>query len=80
MQTFLGNRFTWTGSHGVSFASDLGIQTWPAGFYIRSPRTQELRLFLVAESLYQGQGEDRERVGQRYISPGNGLEAVVYND
>jgi len=80
LQTFDGAKFTWRGQTGASEASDLGIQTWPAGFYIRSPRTQELRLFLAAESLYQGQGEDRERVGQRYISPGNGLEAVVYND
>ena len=80
MQTFDGAKFTWKNRRGFSEASDLGIQTWPTGFYIRSQRTQELRLFLAAEPLYRGQGEDRERVGHRYISPGNNLEAVIYND
>jgi len=80
VQTFDGAKFTWQNRRGVSDASDLGIQTWPSGFYIRSSRTQELRMFLVAEILFQGQGEDRERVGQRYISPGNDLTVTIFND
>ena len=80
MQTFLGNRFTWTGSHGVSFASDLGIQQWPCGFYIRSHKTGQQVLFLPKKDLFHGQGEDREFAGREFFSPGGGITVTVFND
>ncbi len=49
-----------------------------ATFYIRSARTGDTRLFINTGVDYDASGEDI--VGYRFISPGNGLSALLIND
>ena len=55
----------------LSFRGNLGM-----GFYIRSKRTGDTRLFL-----FEGTDRDGEDIaGWRFVCPGEGLRALVIND
>jgi len=58
-------------------ASDLQICDM-GSFYIRSARTGATRLFLLQKIERDASGEDI--LAFHYISPGQGLSAVVFND
>lgn len=81
MLTLCGSKFTWSHRKGTAstFISDLGLNRWPEMFYIKSQKTGETRLFLYSEDVINGRGEDREVGGRKYISPGQHLEATIWN-
>jgi hypothetical protein len=58
-------------------ASELGLYD-PSKFYIKSARTGATRLFILSEVERDAAGEDV--LAFHYISPGQGLSAIVFND
>lgn len=58
-------------------ASELSLRNM-GSFYIRSARTGDVRLFLLTQTERDASGEDV--FAFHYISPGQGLSAVVFND
>lgn len=75
LPTFSSNLFTWNKGAGRSTITTLGVFNFPPrGFYIRSERTRELKLFLPNnESAEQLDGEAYD-----YFVPGGGIEARIY--
>ncbi len=78
-----GRHFTWDGKIGVTFASDLpehySSRIWAdaadVGFYVRSERTGEIRLFCRGQAIRNPEGED---VGEEYFSS-DGIFVKVFN-
>lgn len=77
LPTFSSSKFTWKGGKGTATISDLGVRSFPSrGFYIRSERTGETRLFLpnsekmVANEFYDGEAYD-------YFIPGENVEVQI---
>ena len=80
-----GSKFTWTGKTGVIDESDFGKakytgQVWKdacdAGFYVRSHRTGDMKLFTYAGGM---RDRDGDWVGHVYTSE-DGLRVDVLND
>lgn len=75
-------RFTYN-ARNLTFASEASTLQVPPGvslqsFYIRSERTGNTRLFLYSHADMCPGGEDV--LAFRFVSPGNGFTAIVFND
>jgi hypothetical protein len=73
------NKFTYDKAKALfsAEASDLQLRNM-GSFYIKSNRTGDTRLFLLQRVEKDAGGEDV--LAFHYISPGQGLSAVVFND
>lgn len=78
--TFNGSLFSWKGNNGSSFLTDLSVPDFPTqGFYIRSQRTGETRLFfpntekMEKNEFYDGEAYD-------FFCPGEGLEVQIWRE
>jgi hypothetical protein len=77
LPTFSSRNFQWTGDRGTSWCSDLGIETFPrGGFYIKSERTGQTRLFLPDAATNEAhEFFDGER--SAYFVPGGNLKVQI---
>lgn len=78
LPVYNGSKFSWKGKQGQATLSDLGIATFPrGGFYIKSHRTGEQKLFLPnlpkmeANEFYDGEGYD-------YFIPAGEVEVHIH--
>ncbi len=77
-----GDKFTWikdTG-RGATEISDLGWNSFPGSFYIKSQKTGDVRLFMRCLEITIGEGPDKECGGFEYTSTGGRITVSVFND
>lgn len=75
--TFNGSKFSWKTGKGLTNLADLGLTSFPTkGFYVRSPKTGRVHLFLpnsqsmVANEFYDGEAYD-------FFVPGGNVEIQI---
>ncbi len=77
--TISSRKFDFDKSKNLFLAEVSELQIREMGcFYIRSARTGDTRLFMLQKVERDASGEDI--LAFHYISPGQGLSAVVFND
>lgn len=76
------NQFSYDGKTRTFTAEASELQILPGisigSFYIRSAKTGDTRLFLLSETQRDASGEDI--LAFHYVSPGQGLKAIIFND
>jgi hypothetical protein len=75
--TFSSNYFDWPKGRGRTTLGKLGLDRFPASFYVRSERTKEVRLFLSdAETNEAHEFFDGEATA--YLVPGSDAKVQIW--